>query len=64
MSAYIIVNVDTTHPKEYERYKEMAQETVARYGGRYIVRGGTMQVLEGSWNPTRIVVLEFPSYER
>jgi uncharacterized protein (DUF1330 family) len=64
MSAYIIVNVDTKHPQEYERYKEMAQKTVAQYGGRYLVRGGQMNVLEGSWEPTRIVILEFPSYEK
>jgi uncharacterized protein (DUF1330 family) len=64
MSAYVIVNVDTKHPQEYERYKEMAQKTVAQYGGRYLVRGGQMNVLEGSWEPTRIVILEFPSYEK
>ena len=64
MSAYVIVNVDTKHPEEYERYKEMAQKTVAQYGGRYLVRGGQMNVLEGSWTPTRIVILEFPSYEK
>ncbi len=64
MPAYVIVNVDTKHPQEYERYKEMAQQTVAQYGGRYLVRGGQMKVLEGSWTPTRIVVLEFPSYEK
>jgi uncharacterized protein (DUF1330 family) len=64
MSAYVIVNVDTKHPEEYERYKEMAQKTVAEYGGRYLARGGRMQLLEGSWKPTRIVILEFPSYEK
>lgn len=64
MSAYVIVNVDTKHPQEYERYKEMAQKTVAQYGGRYLVRGGQMNVLEGLWEPTRIVILEFPSYEK
>ena len=64
MSAYVIVNVDTKHPEEYERYKEMAQKTVAKYGGRYLARGGAMKVLEGSWEPTRIVNLEFPSYEK
>jgi uncharacterized protein (DUF1330 family) len=63
MSAYVIVNVDTKHPQEYEHYKEMAEKTVAQYGGRYLARGGKMNVLEGSWEPTRIVVLEFPSYE-
>lgn len=64
MTAYVIVNVDTKHPQEYERYKQMAQETVAQYGGRYLVRGGRMEVLEGAWQPTRIVILEFPSYEK
>jgi uncharacterized protein (DUF1330 family) len=64
MPAYVIVNVDTKHPEQYEEYKEMAQATVAQYGGRYIVRGGKMEMLEGAWSPTRIVVLEFPSYER
>ncbi len=64
MPAYVIVNVHTEHPQEYERYKEIAEKTVAQYGGRYLVRGGQMNVLEGSWEPTRIVVLEFPTYEK
>lgn len=64
MSAYVIVNVATSRAEEYERYKEMAQETVAQYGGRYLVRGGTLEVLEGTWSPTRVVILEFPTYER
>lgn len=64
MAAYVIVNVDTKRPQEYERYKEMAQETVAQYGGRYLARGGRMELLEGEWAPTRIVILEFPSYEK
>jgi len=64
MAAYVIVKVDTKHPEQYESYKEMAQKTVAQYGGRYLARGGQMKVLEGSWEPTRIVILEFPSYEK
>lgn len=64
MSAYIVVNVKTSDPQQYERYKEMAEKTVAQFGGRYLVRGGKMHVLEGSWAPTRIVVLEFDSYDR
>jgi uncharacterized protein (DUF1330 family) len=64
MAAYVIVNVDTKRPQEYEQYKEMAQKTVAQYGGRYLARGGRMQMLEGKWEPTRIVILEFPSYEK
>jgi uncharacterized protein (DUF1330 family) len=64
MAAYIIVNVDTSDPERYEEYKRMAQETVAQFGGRYIVRGGKMAIVEGEWQPTRIVVLEFGSFDR
>jgi uncharacterized protein (DUF1330 family) len=64
MPAYVIVNVNARDPERYEEYKQMAQDTVAQFGGRYLVRGGKMQVLEGAWAPTRIVVLEFDSYEK
>ncbi|HEX4014772.1 MAG TPA: DUF1330 domain-containing protein [Candidatus Cybelea sp.] len=64
MAAYVIVNVNTSDPKRYEHYKELAEKTVTHYGGRYLARGGKMKALEGSWNPTRIVVLEFESYAR
>lgn len=64
MAAYILVNVDTSNPSEYEEYKRIAQETVSRYGGRYLVRGGRMHLLEGTWRPTRLVILEFESFER
>jgi Domain of unknown function (DUF1330) len=46
MPAYVIVNVNAQDPEQYERYKQLAQETVAQFGGRYLVRGGRMQVLE------------------
>ncbi|HZZ66317.1 MAG TPA: DUF1330 domain-containing protein [Candidatus Baltobacteraceae bacterium] len=64
MAAYVIVDVDTSDPQRYEDYKRVAQETVAQYGGRYLARGGTMHILEGDWQPTRLVILEFPSFER
>jgi uncharacterized protein (DUF1330 family) len=64
MAAYVIVNVATADPTQYETYKELAQRTVAQYGGRYVARGGTMRVLEGSWQPTRIVILKFETFER
>ncbi|HTA38788.1 MAG TPA: DUF1330 domain-containing protein [Candidatus Acidoferrales bacterium] len=63
MSAYVIVDVETSDPQRYEEYKRMAQESVARFGGRYIVRGGKFEVVEGEWRPTRLVVLEFDSFE-
>lgn len=60
MSAYIIVNIEVTDPGPYERYKAMAHATVTAYGGKYIVRGGPAERLEGTWDPKRVVVLEFP----
>jgi uncharacterized protein (DUF1330 family) len=64
MAAYVIVEIEILDPKGYEEYKSRAGENVAKYGGKYIVRGGTTEVLEGDWKPNRIVVLEFESMER
>lgn len=64
MSAYIIVQVDVTDPDRYEAYKEMVPPTLAPYGGRFLVRGGAVENLEGDWNPARVVVIEFDSVER
>lgn len=64
MSAYVIVNIDVKDPVRYEEYKRLAAPTVAAFDGRYIVRGGPAEVIEGEWVPKRIVVLEFPSMAR
>ncbi len=64
MPAYIIVEIEVTDPVGYEEYKKQAAATVHKYGGKYIVRGGTTEVLEGNWKPKRIVILEFPSMDR
>jgi uncharacterized protein (DUF1330 family) len=64
MAAYIITEIDVTDPVGYEEYKKQASAAVPKYGGKYIVRGGKTETLEGDWNPKRIVVLEFPSSER
>jgi len=59
MATYIIVQIDIHDPVAYERYRIMATPTVALYGGRYVVRGGASEILEGSWQPRRLVILEF-----
>ena len=64
MAAYIIVEIEITDPVGYEEYKKQASDTVHKYGGKYIVRGGKAEVLEGDWKPKRIVILEFPSVAR
>lgn len=64
MAAYIIVDIKVTDPDRYEDYKRLAAPTIAAHGGRYIVRGGATEVLEGDGRPGRIVALEFPSMEQ
>jgi uncharacterized protein (DUF1330 family) len=64
MSAYVIVEIDVQDPVGYEEYKKHAAATVHAHGGKYIVRGGKTEVLEGDWQPKRIVILEFPSMDR
>jgi uncharacterized protein (DUF1330 family) len=62
--AYIIVDVEVTDPAGYEDYKRQTPISLARYGGRFIVRGGRVENLEGDWHPTRIVVAEFDTVEQ
>ena len=61
MPAYLIVNVEVFDGARYEDYKRLADVTVEAYGGRYLARGGRVEVLEGDWEPRRVVVVEFPT---
>ena len=63
MTAYVIVDLDVKNPAAMENYRAKVPETIAKYGGRFLVRGGAHEVIEGTWNPTRVVVLEFPSMD-
>lgn len=63
MPAYIIVDVEIHNPKEYENYRTMVPPTLGKYQGKFIVRGGKTESLEGGWDPQRIVVIEFPNAE-
>jgi uncharacterized protein (DUF1330 family) len=60
MAAYVVVDIGVKEPEGYEEYKRLAQESIAQYGGRYLVRGGKTEVLEGEWPVRRFVLLEFP----
>ena len=64
MAAYLLVDIKVTDPVKYEVYKRLGQESIERHGGRYLVRGGKSDVLEGQWLPNRLVVVEFPTYEQ
>jgi uncharacterized protein (DUF1330 family) len=61
MPAYVVVQIAIEDPVAYERYKALAPPSIAAYRGRYVIRGGRSEVLEGSWQPPRLVVLEFPT---
>jgi len=64
MPAYIIVEVSIHSPKEYEDYKKLTPASLIPFEGKFVVRGGQAENLEGDWNPERIVVLEFPTLEK
>ena len=64
MPAYIIVEVEVLDPQRYETYKQAVPPSFAAYEGKFIVRGGQAELLEGAEAPKRIVVLEFPSMEK
>lgn len=61
MTAYLIVDVAIRDPQRYENYKQKVPALIARHGGEYLVRGGAHEVLEGDWQPTRLVLFRFPS---
>ena len=61
MAAYLIGDVEVLDAAGYEVYRQQVPATVAAYGGRYLVRGFAIEQLEGTWAPSRCVVLEFPS---
>jgi uncharacterized protein (DUF1330 family) len=64
MKAYIIVDVNVTDPVLYEDYKKLTPASLIPFEGKFIVRGGVTETLEGDWKPGRFVILEFPSVEK
>jgi uncharacterized protein (DUF1330 family) len=64
MSAYLIVDIEIRDPAGLEEYRTRVPATLTKYGGRFIVRGGKFEKLEGNWDPKRLVLLEFPSVEQ
>jgi uncharacterized protein (DUF1330 family) len=64
MPAYVAVEIAIHDPVTYQRYKELAPASITVYGGKYLVRGAPTETLEGTWEPPRFVLLEFPTAER
>ena len=63
MSAYVFSNVTVTDPVQYEAYKKLSTRAIEAYGAEICVRGGAVEVVEGDWQPDRIVLLKFPTRE-
>ena len=64
MPAYLFVNIEITDPAGFDAYRKAVSPTIAAHGGRYLTRGGATEVLEGDWQPRRVVILEFPDLAR
>ena len=64
MPAYLFAHVEVTDPVGYEQYRQRVTATIDAFGGRYLVRGGATEVLEGDWVPKRLVILEFADMSR
>jgi uncharacterized protein (DUF1330 family) len=63
MTAYVITDAKVSDVEKYEGYKALTPAAIAAAGGEFLVRGGDHVVLEGNWNPTRVVMLKFASME-
>jgi uncharacterized protein (DUF1330 family) len=63
-AAYLVVTMNITDPEQYKQYMAEAPAAVKAFGGEYIARGGRKEVLEGDWQPHRVALLKFPSYEQ
>jgi len=64
MAAYLIAEIDVADAPAYDEYRKQVPTVIAKYGGRFLVRGGTIESKEGGWQPRRLVVVEFPSLDK
>jgi uncharacterized protein (DUF1330 family) len=64
VSAYVIAEIEVVDPAAYEEYRKQVPGVIAKHGGRYVVRGGKVESLEGGWSPKRLAVVEFPSMDQ
>ncbi len=64
MAAYVIGDIEVTDPAAFQEYRNRVGATVEQYGGRFVVRGGRVDLKEGDWQPHRLLMVEFPSLEQ
>ena len=61
MTAYVIASINVTDPDKYKNYMAVSPAAVAAAGGKFIVRGGNLEILEGDWSRPRVVIIEYPT---
>ena len=64
MATYVIVDLDVQDADAFEQYRKQVPAVIESFGGRYLVRGGRSETVEGDWQPKRVVLLEFPSWDK
>ena len=64
MAAYLIAEIEVRDSALFDEYRKLVPATIAKYGGKYLVRGGALESKEGGWHPARVVVLEFATMEQ
>jgi uncharacterized protein (DUF1330 family) len=64
MAAYVIGDIEVTDPAAFQEYRNRLGATIEQYGGRFVIRGGRVNSKEGDWQPHRLLMLEFPSFEQ
>lgn len=63
MTAYVVADVKVKDPEQYKGYTLLSPGAIAAAGGKFVVRGGRTAVLEGTWTPSRVVIVQFDSFE-
>ncbi len=64
MTGYLIAHIEVTNPQAFEAYRAAVPAVIESFGGRYLIRGGKVEMKEGTWETPRLVVLEFPSVDK
>ena len=64
MATYVIGDIEVTNPAAFQEYRNRIFETVQKYGGKFVIRGGRLSHKEGDWQPRHVVMLEFPNFEQ
>ncbi len=64
MAGYFVADIEVTDPDEWQKYRQQVGATITKYGGKFLVRGGQPETVEGDWKTKLIVILEFPSVEQ